>query len=452
MRLNHGDLAASSASLPDPVRAALDRRLDPSSTAPIVVAFSGGGDSLALLLAARTWGREVGRPVIALCVDHGLQAASRNWTEAAGRTAGSLGVRFRALNWVGDKPSRGLPAAARQARHALLAEAARDAGASVILLGHTCDDVMEAGLMRAEGSTVSSPREWSPSPAWPQGRGLFLLRPLLALRRAELRDALAPTGLSWLEDPANDDPTFARARARQTLADDRAVPARSPAAEDLEDVARLAVQAVVDEFGVIRIDRLILMQAPPAAARRFVSAACVCAGGGDRLPRTERAQRLADRIAGAGVVRDTLAGARIETTGTPAGGGTVQFMRSAGHMLGAAAGPVRLGDGRPAVWDGRFELCADVVGATATPLRGKARRLGPDQRTALRRCAASARPTLPLVTLDGESVTCPILADGAQTRAHTLVGQRLLGACGAMAREASCETGAHGEPGLGALS
>ena len=454
--MNHPDVAAWSASLPDPVRAVFDRRLDRLSTVPIAVAFSGGGDSLALLLAARTWACAVGRPVIALCVDHGLQAASRSWTQTAGRTAHRLGVPFRALNWIADKPSGGLPAAARKARHALLAGAAREAGAGVILLGHTLDDVMEAGLMRAEGSTVSSPREWSPSPVWPEGRGLFLLRPLLTLRRADLRDALGPTGLGWLEDPANDDPRFARARARRSLADSPAakpvVLGQHPPAEDLEGVARLAVQAVVDDFGVIRIDRRILAQAPAGAARRFTSAACVCAGGGDRLPRAERVQRLVDRIgAGDGVVVAGLAGARIET-GRTGSGPIVQFMRSAGDMLGAAGGPVRLGDGLPAVWDGRFELRADVDGVTATALRGKARRLGPGQRAALSRCAASARPTLPVVSLDGESVTCPILADSAQTRARALVGQRLLGACGAVAREASCDTGPHGEPGLGALS
>ena len=450
--MNHQDVAASSASLPDPVRAALDRRLDPLSTAPLAVAFSGGGDSLALLLAARAWAGETGRPLIALCVDHGLQPTSRTWTQMAGRTARSLGVPFKALEWTADKPPAGLPAAARRARHALLADAARGAGARVILLGHTLDDLLEARLMRAEGSTVSSPREWSPSPAWPEGRGLFLLRPLLGLRRAGLRDLLGPTGLGWLEDPANDDPRFARARARQVLARGPAPPPVGHRADDdLAEVARLAGQAVADEFGVIRIDRRILAHAPPAAARRVVSAACVCAGGGDRLPRAQRVQALVDRIVAGGEVQATLAGARIEAC-QAAGGETVQFMRSAGDMLGAAVAPLRLAAGQATIWDGRFELCADADGATVTALRGKARRLPPRQREALKRCAAAARPTLPVVAADGESVTCPILADRAQTRALALAGQRLLGACGAVAREASNEAGSHGEPGLGALS
>ena len=199
------------------VRAALSRRLDPNSQAPIAVGFSGGGDSLALLLVARAWAAAAGRPVLALTVDHGLQAESRSWTSRAERTALALGADFAALPWLAPKPSGGLPAAARHARHTLLAEAARRAGARVILLGHTADDVLEAQLMRQGGANVGAPAEWSPSPVWPQGRGVFLLRPLLGVRRAELRAMLAPTGLDWIEDPANDDPRSARASLTTAL-------------------------------------------------------------------------------------------------------------------------------------------------------------------------------------------------------------------------------------------
>ena len=63
-------------------------------------------------------------------------------------------------------------------------------GAKVILMGHTASDLAEAAAMRAEGSTTPSPREWAPSPAWPEGRGVFLLRPMLAVSRQQVRDWL----------------------------------------------------------------------------------------------------------------------------------------------------------------------------------------------------------------------------------------------------------------------
>ena len=69
------------------------RRLDPGSAAPLAVGFSGGGDSLALLLAARTWARANGRPLLALTVDHGLnsQSAARTFTARALDAAGASG-------------------------------------------------------------------------------------------------------------------------------------------------------------------------------------------------------------------------------------------------------------------------------------------------------------------------------------------------------------------------
>ena len=199
------------------VAAALDRRLRPAAAAPLAVGFSGGGDSLALLILTLDWARAHGRAVVALTVDHQLNPASAAWTAQAVAKARALGAQARALAWTGPKPGSGLSAAARAARHALLADAAREAGARVLLLGHTADDLAEAALMRAGGSTVPDPRDWSPSPAWPQGRGLFVLRPLLAARRGALRDWLAARGETWLDDPANDDPKSARARARARL-------------------------------------------------------------------------------------------------------------------------------------------------------------------------------------------------------------------------------------------
>ena len=67
----------------------LDQRLDSQSSRPIAVALSGGGDSVALLLAAGAWARAHGRPLVALTVDHRLQAASGAWTQACAALAAS---------------------------------------------------------------------------------------------------------------------------------------------------------------------------------------------------------------------------------------------------------------------------------------------------------------------------------------------------------------------------
>ena len=88
----------------------------------------------------------------------------------------------------------------------------------MILFGHTADDMAEAALMRAtDAPDLGTLREWAPSPAWPEGRGVFLLRPLLGVTRTALRAWLAARRLDWLEDPANGDQRFARSRARIAL-------------------------------------------------------------------------------------------------------------------------------------------------------------------------------------------------------------------------------------------
>ena len=200
----------------------LARYLDGDAQTPLAVAFSGGSDSLATLLVTLDFAAKRGRRVLALTVDHGLQAASRGWTQHCAALAASLGAEPVSLIWEQNRPdadANGLSAAARTARHRLLAREAKDRGAKVLIFGHTQDDQQESDWMRRiEGSTLGRLKAWGPSPVWPEGRGLFLLRPVLNQSREALRAFLTFRGLDWIEDPANQDLRFGRARARMALA------------------------------------------------------------------------------------------------------------------------------------------------------------------------------------------------------------------------------------------
>ncbi len=370
----------------------LDRRLQDGSPRPVAVALSGGGDSLALALVAAQWGRRTGRPLLVLTVDHRLRSESTAWTEACAATAARLGADFRALAWTGDKPTTGLPAAARHARHALLADAAREAGARVILMGHTADDRLEAQLMRDAGSTTPDPREWAPSPAWPQGRGVFLLRPMLRIRRDDIRQWLTERGESWIDDPTNEDRTYARPRARQALA------VGATPVEDATDASAnpLALACREDTRGGLRIARAAFRDAAPGARARFVSAACLCAAGTDRPPSREKVERLIERLAGEEVFTASLAGARISADPDAA-----SFGREPGEAARGGLMPLSLKAGETGVWDGRFEIATD-------------RDL---EVQALRR------------------TTLPVAADGGALNAAPLAYARLLAACGVIERE-----------------
>lgn len=440
--------------------AALDRRLRPGAAAPLAVGFSGGGDSLALLILALDWARAHGRSVISLTVDHQLNPASPAWTAEAVAKARALGAEARALAWTRPKPATGLSAAARAARHALLADATREAGARVLLLGHTRDDLAEAAVMRAEGSTVSDPRDWSPSPAWPEGRGVFVLRPLLAVGRREIRDWLKARGETWLDDPANADPRSARARARTRLG---ACP--PPRGEGAGGGAKprapgLTPGPTSQSFATRGKGYLTLPRDAPAA---HVAAACLCAAGTTRPPRGDRLQRLVDRIRSGETFTATLAGARIEATEegaaffrepgetrrkdlTPVG--EVSVKSTEGGVTGRSPpypptdpsdrlphGGRDLPVGRPLIWDGRWELTATAPGLKVQALQGLAARLPAAQRQALKAFPPAARPGLPAVVAPDGTVTCPVLAEAKTTRARCLVVDRFEAATGRVDQE-----------------
>ena len=424
-----------------PLHAGLEvcaQRLDPASAAPVAVAFSGGGDSLALLLVAKTWAASCGRPLLALHVDHGLQDQSVAWAGQAQAMAARLGVPFKMLRWEGPKPQSGLPAAARAARHRLLAEAAREAGARVLLVGHTLDDQLENAVMRGAGAPVGPLRPWSPSPVWPQGRGLYLSRPLLAARRADLRAWLAAEGLDWIDDPANADPRYARSRARLAL--DGATPL-APAA----DIRALAAACRATPWGGFEIDRAALLDAPAPQALRLLQAALTCASGAEALARPARARDLVQRLQAGEAFAATLAGARLEAAAA------ILVCREAGEAARGGLQPLALEPGRPAVWDGRFEITAPESGWTVRALSGHASRLSDADRARLRAIPAAARPSMPVLGRAGAPVSAVHLALGDEGdhigvtggRVRPLGEERFAGAAGLVAVESEIGTIAH---------
>ena len=281
------------------VGAILDARLDAAARAPVAVALSGGGDSLALLHLAAAWTSRVGRPLLALTVDHRLHPDSADWTARASAMAAEAGAEWRGLVWGGAKPRTGVPAAARVARHRLLAEAARAGGARVLLLAHTADDALENARMRAgDAPGMGRLREWAPSPVWPQGRGVALLRPLLSTAPRDVAGWLRARGLAWLDDPANADLRQPRIRVRQMKALEP--PPRPP-----RDHIPLFV---ADAQGRAEASRAALLATPPDVARTQLAAALACVGGREAAVRGRTAPRLLDEFASAARCAATRAG------------------------------------------------------------------------------------------------------------------------------------------------
>lgn len=199
--------------------AELVRRTFSSITFPsdgkIVIALSGGSDSTALLTFARDFlaGRDEASRLLAVTVDHGLRAESAAEAERVGALCASLGVDHVTRRWEGAKPASGVQAAAREARYRLLAE---EAAGGLVLTGHTLNDQLETVAMRRERGSGRGLSGIAPATLY-RGETWFA-RPLIARRRAELRDHLSELGISWIEDPSNRDPRFERVRMRERIA------------------------------------------------------------------------------------------------------------------------------------------------------------------------------------------------------------------------------------------
>ncbi|MBP2159429.1 MULTISPECIES: tRNA lysidine(34) synthetase TilS [Asticcacaulis] len=420
----------------DDAFAIFETYLDGPADHPVGVAVSGGGDSVALLHALALWGR---RPLEVFSVDHGLNPDSRRWIEGVARHAQSVGAGFTALEWTGEKPRTGLSAKARMARHRLLADAARAKGVTVICLAHTHDDIAEALVMAEEGSNVGPPALWAPSPVWPEGRGVFLFRPFIGKRRAELRDFLKLRGVSWIEDPANENMASARARARKALEGQVLV---SPTlglflqpVRLCQDLPHLLVDDGFGDLGAITFDAEVFDALPDAVARHRLAAAVVSAGGGDRLPRRDSLDRLRRDLTPEATA--TLGGARVHR-----GGGRITMIREAGELERCRADPVCVEAGHPVMWDGRFEILTGRE-ATVQPSAQVRPSLTDVDRNALLALPAALRGALPAVSDGGTSPVLPIPLHTDDTAASGIklacwVMPRFLAACGVFACESDC--------------
>ena len=185
--------------------------LPPGAT--VLVALSGGADSLALAAAVAFEAPKRDIRMLSLTVDHGLQAGSDAVASAVRERAAALGFDARIAR-VDVAGAGGPEAAARDARYAALRDAATDARATAVLLGHTLDDQAETVLLGlARGSGAASLQGMAPVRT--DEEGLRWMRPLLGVRRETTRAAAA--GLDIWDDPHNIEPRFARVRVRERV-------------------------------------------------------------------------------------------------------------------------------------------------------------------------------------------------------------------------------------------
>lgn len=253
----------------------------------VLVACSGGADSLALLSAAVFEARKPGIRVIGVTVDHGLQEGSAEHAARVVAQMARLGVDETASARVHVDPAGlGVEAAARRARYEVLEQMRAHFGAETVLLGHTRDDQAETvllGLARGSGAR---------SIAGMRRRFDHYERPLLDVARADTVAACLAEGVEYWDDPHNDDPGFARVRVRKrvlpVLEEElgpgiAATLARTAdqVRDDVEALDAIAASAYERIGGPEGLDREELEELPRAVATRVLRLAALAAGARD---------------------------------------------------------------------------------------------------------------------------------------------------------------------------
>ena len=220
----------------------------------VLVAVSGGADSVALLAVLMRLAPAWRLALHVLHVDHGLRPDSARDAEHVRAVGGRLGVPVH-VERVQVGPGS-VEAAARAARYAALEAWADRVGAQRIAVGHTADDQAETVLMRVLGGAGVRGLAGIPPV---RGR---VIRPLLEIRRQAVREALVSEGLTWIEDPTNRDPKFLRNRIRHELLPLLADAYRPDIVPALADVARRSRETIdaVDRAAAAELARLATVE------------------------------------------------------------------------------------------------------------------------------------------------------------------------------------------------
>lgn len=390
--------------------------------AVVVLAVSGGSDSVALMELAARWRvlhPNAARRVVVATVDHGLRAESPDEASWVRERAEALGFAHETLVWAGPKRVTGIQEAARAARYDLLGRLAGRIGEgapAAVATAHHSDDQVETFLMRlARGSGLDG---LSGIAAARAAGSCTIVRPLLGVTKARLVATLMERGAAWIEDPSNARVDFERVRVRQAA---DALNALGLEPERIaESVRRLQASRAALDFATTEFARSVgldlhggafaelplerLADAPGDLGVRLLMRVLRAFGGQTEPPRLAKIEALWSRLRDDDWSGATLGGCTLTRSGA-----LLRIYRESGR---ADVEEQELSPGGEAVWDGRFVVGVSP-GAGGPAL---VRQLGKQGYAAIR-TSLSGRPLPPVAAAEmlpafwqaGELVAVPPL-------------------------------------------
>ena len=363
----------------------------------LAIAFSGGGDSTALIHMLR---ERDPKPSV-FVVDHNLRMGSFTEASEAKKTAQALGYKAKILTWSHASPSTGIQEKARKARYKLIGDACRHNGISHLVTGHTEDDQAETLLMRYDRNTqwrgAAGMRRQVYAPLWPQLARLTVHRPLLGISRTQLRAYNHDNGLKWSEDPSNANQDFTRIRARNSLT---AAPLIKDilldCANDLQrgrDIETSRLGQILQRCVQIDLQGIIHLKRNASAA---LLALLLRAASGTGGPISEdKLMALKTQISARNFKGATLGGAQI----TPARQGGVYIGPDPAFVTGRAGQPAIAPQIWPKdqkmLWASRFWITCTQNNMTVKPLLGHITKLPPELSRSLKSVPPAFRGSLP---------------------------------------------------------
>ena len=336
----------------------------------IILAVSGGADSMALLTLAARWAGRPGRPPLrVVTVDHARREGSAEEADLVGHQSEALGVPAETHRLSGDIGAD--HAALRDARYAALIEAARRHGASHIATAHHREDQAETVLIRlARGSGLRGLRGMLPERigADDEAGTVTLARPFLGTPSARLRATCEALDQPWHEDPSNADPRYARGQIRALrpaldglgLTTDRLVRTAAGMSRVNDALDHYVREALADlrltDVGLVGLPHA-RFDAPEEVSRRILEAMLDIVRGGQAYPpRLEPALHLGAWLRSGSAGRRVLQGCVVTARRRDA---MVTVHREWGRH---GPRPLRLAPGERGTFDGRYVVSGRKVG------------------------------------------------------------------------------------------
>jgi tRNA(Ile)-lysidine synthase len=318
----------------------------------LLVAVSGGSDSLGLLLFLK---RAIDGQAYphrhthsAATIDHGLRPEAADEAGEVAELCRELGIPHRIERWTGNKPRSGLSAAARAARYRLLTHAAGILKADAIVTGHTLDDQIETVAMRAHRSADAVLGLSGMAPATLYAGHLWILRPLLRTSRTAIRNCLEADGRTWIDDPSNDDTRYERVRTRHAAQTLDAATIGAAARQRTYLSSRAADW--LKRHATAGPGMLVTVSLPAATEKGIrdhaLGALVAVLGGKPHRPGADSLARLSLKL-------DERSDFRLTLSGT-----LIIRQRDRLHLVRERRGllPLSLAPGATGIWDGRYTI------------------------------------------------------------------------------------------------